>query len=124
MQGNAGQSLPNPSGSFSNGVLPDAAEQLWSGKLVRFVIVVFALNVISAALFIGMVNRQVYDEPYNIFDVHNYATRGFSMETLLSHRNPPGPTGFLWMAAGVRLLRGEELRDARIATLTSWILLA
>jgi hypothetical protein len=28
------------------------------------------------------------------------------------------------MAAGVRLLRGEELRDARIATLTSWNLLA
>jgi hypothetical protein len=124
MRADSGQSLSNPSDSFSNRVLPGAAEQAWSGRLVRFVIVVLALNVVSAALFIGMVNRQVYDEPYNIFDVHNYATRGLSMETLLSHRNPPGPTGFLWMSAGVRLLGGEELRDARIATLTSWILLA
>jgi len=115
MQANSGPSFPT-----SNGV----AEKVWSGKLVRFVIVVFVLNVISAALFISMVNRQVYDEPYNIFDVHNYATRGLSMETLVSHRNPPGPTGFLWMAAGVRLLGGDELRDARVATLMSWILLA
>jgi hypothetical protein len=124
MHANSGQSLQNPSDSFSNGVLLGVAEQVWSAKLTRFVIVVFALNVVSAALFIGMIHRQVYDEPYNIFDVHNYATRGLSMETLLSHRNPPGPTGFLWMAAGVRLLGGEELRDARIATLMSWILLA
>jgi hypothetical protein len=124
MQANSGQSLSNPSDSFSNGVLAGAAEQAWSGRLVRFVILVFALNVVSAALFIGTANRQVYDEPYNIFDVHNYATRGLSMETLLSHRNPPGPTGFLWMAAGVRLLGGEELRDARVATLMSWILLS
>jgi len=124
MQASPGQSLPNPSDSHSSGVLPGAAEQIWSGRLFRFVVVVFALNVVSAALFIGMVNRQVYDEPYNIFDVHNYATRGLSMETLLSHRNPPGPTGFLWMAAGVRLLGGDELRDARVATLMSWILLA
>jgi hypothetical protein len=124
MQGSPGQSLPNPSDSYSSGVLPDAAEQVWSGRLFRFVVIVFALNVVSAALFIGMVNRQVYDEPYNIFDVHNYATRGLSMETLLSHRNPPGPTGFLWMAAGVRLRGGNELRDARIAILMSWIFLA
>jgi hypothetical protein len=90
----------------------------------RFLIFLFVLNVISAALFIGFVNRPVYDEPYNIFDVHNYATRSLSVDTLLSHRNPPGPTSFLWMAAGVRLLGGEELRDARIAILMSWILLA
>jgi hypothetical protein len=30
------------------------------------------------------------------------------METLLSHRNPPGPTGFLWMAAGVRLAPADS----------------
>lgn len=124
MQASSGPSLPNSSDSLSNGLLPSAAKQVSNGKLVRFVILVFALNVISGGLFISKVNRQVYDEPYNIFDVHNYATRGLSMETLLSHRNPPGPTGFLWMAAGVRLLGGEELRDARVATLMSWILLA
>jgi hypothetical protein len=124
MQANSGESLPMHSDAFSNGAAPTAEEQLWSGKAIRFIILVFALNVISAALFIGLVNRPVYDEPYNIFDVHNYATRGLSMDTLLSHRNPPGPTSFLWMATGVRLLGGEELRDARIAVLVSWILLA
>jgi hypothetical protein len=90
----------------------------------RFVVLLFVLNVISAALFIGFVNLPVYDDPYNIFDVHNYATRGVSLDTLLSHRNPPGPTGFLWMAVGVRLLGGNELTDARIAVLVSWLLLA
>jgi hypothetical protein len=55
----------------------------------------FVLNVISATLFIGFVRRPVYDDPFNIYDVHNYAAKGFSMDTLLSHRNPPGPTGFL-----------------------------
>src|ERR1700674_2057362 len=90
----------------------------------RFLILLLVLNVISAALFIGFVNRPVYDDPFNIFDVHNYANNGLSVTTLLAHRNPPGPTGFLWMAAGVRLLGGEELRDARIAILMSWLLLA
>src|SRR5216683_2009453 len=94
-----------------------------SARISRFIIVLFAANVISAVLFIGLVNRPVYDDPYNIFDVHNYATRGLSVGTLLSQRNPPGPTSFLWMAAGVRLLGGDELRDARIANLMSWLLL-
>ncbi len=87
------------------------------------IILALVLDLISAALFIGLVNRPVYDDPYNIFDVHNYATRGLSVDTLLSQRNPPGPTSFLWMAAGVRLLGGGELRDARIANLMSWLLL-
>ena len=94
-----------------------------SARISRFIIVLFAANVISAVLFIGLVNRPAYDDPYNIFDVHNYATRGLSVGTLLSQRNPPGPTSFLWMAAGVRLLAGGELRDARIANLMSWLLL-
>jgi hypothetical protein len=90
----------------------------------QFLILLLVLNVISAALFIGFVNSPVYDDPPNILDVHNYATKGLSLDTLLSQRNPPGPTSFLWMAAGVRLLGGEELRDARIAVLVSWVLLA
>jgi hypothetical protein len=90
----------------------------------RLLILVFVLNLISAALFIALVNQPVYDDPLNMFDVHNYATKGLSVDALLSHRNSPGPTSFLWMAAGVRLLGGEELRDARIAVLMSWILLA
>lgn len=96
---------------------------LWSERYVKLIIFVFVLNVISAALFIGLINRPVYDDPYNIFDVQSYAHKGLSLATLLSHRNPPGPTSFLWMAAGVRLLGGEELRDARIATLLSWVVL-
>src|SRR6266705_6620859 len=87
------------------------------------IILALVLDLISAALFIGLVNRPVYDDPYNIFDVHNYATRGLSVDTLLSQRNPPGPTSFLWMAAGVRLLGGGELRAAPIANLVSWVLL-
>jgi hypothetical protein len=87
-------------------------------------ILLFVLNLISAALFIALVNRPVYDDPLNMFDVHNYATKGLSVDALLSHRNSPGPTSFLWMAAGVRLLGGQQLRDARIAVLISWILLA
>lgn len=90
----------------------------------RLFALLLVLNLISAALFIPLVNRPVYDDPMNIFDVHNYATKGLSADALLSHRNSPGPTSFLWMAAGVRLLGGEELRDARIAVLISWILLA
>jgi hypothetical protein len=89
----------------------------------KLVIVAFALNVISAALFIVLVNRPVYDDQYNLRDVQNYAHNGLSVTTVLSHRSPPGPTSFLWMAAGVHLLHGGELRGARIANLISWVLL-
>lgn len=90
----------------------------------RFLLLLLTLNLISAALFIGFVNRPVYDDQFNIYDVHNYASKGLSMDALQSHRNPPGPTSFLWMAAGVRLLGGQELKDARIAILASWVFLA
>jgi hypothetical protein len=113
-----------PSGASSKTPAAASQEQSWSRTTTRIVILIFVLNIISAALFIGLVHRLVYDEPYNIFDVHNYATHGLSMDTLLSHRNPPGPTGFLWMAAGVRLLHGNELTDARVAVLVSWLLLS
>jgi len=97
--------------------------QAWCQRYLKFIIIVFALNIISAALFIGFVDRPVYDDQYNIFDVQSYAHKGLSAATVLSHRNPPGPTSFLWMAAGVNLLGGNELRDARIAVLLSWVLL-
>jgi len=44
--------------------------------------------------------------------------------SIKSQTNPPSPLSFNWMAAGVRLLGGEELRDARIASLASWVFLA
>jgi hypothetical protein len=96
--------------------------QAWARPYFKLVIIAFALNVISAALFIALVNRPVYDDKYNMRDVQLYAHNGLSVATALSHQNPPGPTSFLWMAGGVRLLRGGELRDARIANLISWVL--
>jgi len=99
------------------------AGRAWTRQYLSLAIIAFALNLISAALFIGFVNRPVFDDKYNVSDVQTYAHRGLSVATVLSHRNPPGPTSFLWMAAGVRLLGGGELRDARIANLISWVLL-
>lgn len=124
MQDSSGESRELASSSLSIGAAPIVEARRGNAKLSGFVILILGLNLLSAALFIGFVNRPVYDDPYNIFDVHNYASHGLSKATLLSHRNPPGPVGFLWMAAGVRLLGGEELRDARIAILMSWFLLA
>src|SRR5260370_41526481 len=95
----------------------------WARPYLKLVIIAFALNVISAALFIGLVNRPVYDDKFNFRDVEIYAHNGLSVASVLSHRNPPGPTSFLWMAAGGRLFGGGELRDARIANLISWVLL-
>jgi hypothetical protein len=92
-------------------------------KNSRVVLLIFALNVISALLFMRLVNRPVYDDPYNIIDVHAYATKGFSIATVLAQTNPPGPGSFVWMAEAVRLLKGEELLDGRIGALMSWVLL-
>jgi hypothetical protein len=95
----------------------------WDGKYLHLVLVTFLLNSISAVMFMGLVDRPVYDDPYNMIDVHTYAAKGLSVATLLSQRNAPGPGSFLWMAAGVHILGTEELRDARIAVLVSWVLL-
>jgi hypothetical protein len=95
----------------------------WTRRYLSLVIIAFALHLLSAALFIGFVNRPVFDDKYNVSDVRTYARQGLSVATVRSHRNPPGPTSFLWMAAGVRLLGHGELRDARIANLISWVLL-
>jgi hypothetical protein len=100
-----------------------AEDQPRRSSLLRIVVLVFVLNLISAALFIARVNRPVYDDGFNIFDVHTYAVHGFSLNALRSQRNAPGPTSFLWMASAVRLFGGNELRDARIGALFSWLLL-
>src|ERR1700692_968093 len=97
--------------------------QALGGNYIRPIILLFSLNVVSALLFMDLVNRPVYDDKFNISDVHAYASKGFSVATLLAHKNPPGPTSFLWMAAAVRFLKGEELIDGRIAVLLSWVLL-
>lgn len=89
----------------------------------RAAMLVLALNVISAILFIALVRRPVYDDVYNITDVRAYAVDGISTATIREQRNAPGPGSFIWMSFAVRLLRGDELRDARIAALLSWIFL-
>jgi hypothetical protein len=90
---------------------------------LRVVALFFVFNLISAAFFIGFIHHPVYDDQYNIFDVHNYAVKGLSLDTLRSQRNAPGPTSFVWMAAAARITGGDELRGARIGALFSWVLL-
>ncbi len=102
----------------------DTRDQTWRHTYLQPLLLVLVFNLISATLFIGFVNRPVYYDGFNIYDVHNYATKGFSLNTVVSQRNAPGPTSFAWMAAAVRLIGGNELRDARVGALFSWILLA
>lgn len=92
-----------------------------TATLRKIIISTCTLNTLSAILFIILVNRPVYDDVFNIIDVHAYSQKGVSVSTVLAQRNPPGPLSFLWMAASVRLLGGEELRAARVAVLLSWI---
>jgi len=123
-----------PSNTASTDRAPLAAAQLSglatpharraNSGLWWLIIAIFAFNVVSAVLFMLLINRPVYDDQYNIIDVHMYATQGVSAATIRANRNPPGPTSFAWMAAAVRLLGGNELRDARIGAFVSWILLA
>lgn len=90
----------------------------------RFAIFVLVLNTFSALLFIAVVRRPVYDDSTNFRDVHRYAIEGATLKSLRAHINPTGPGSFLWMAAGVHWLGGDEIRDARFAILTSWLILA
>jgi hypothetical protein len=92
-------------------------------KYYRLAVLLFALNVISALLFILFVNHMYYDDQYNLSDVHRYVSEGLSADSIKAHINPAGPTGFVWMAAAVRLFPKNELRSARAAILISWLLL-
>jgi hypothetical protein len=124
MKAKPGHSISMPSDLPAANGAPQTEDHLSCKRIRHWAILVFLLNVISAALFIGSVDRPVYDDAFNIFDVQKYATQGLSVDSLLAQRNPPGPTSFLWMAAGVHLLHGDALRDARIAALASWVVLA
>ncbi len=91
--------------------------------LPRIVILMSTCSLLSAILFITLVKRPVYDDVFNIFDVQAYAQKGVSTASVSAQRNAPGPASFVWMAVGVRLSDREELRDARLAVLASWVLL-
>lgn len=93
------------------------------GGHCRLSLLFLILNLISSAAFIYCENRPIFDDSYNMFDVHAYATKGISVATIRAQRNAPGPTSFLWMAAGAHFLGGDELRAARMAVLCSWVLL-
>lgn len=95
----------------------------WSWRYDHLAVFFLVLNTISALLFIGFVNRPIYDDAYNVLDVHRYASEGVSVDTVRRNVNAPGPTSFLWMATAVRLLGGNELRAARVGVLSSWLLL-
>jgi hypothetical protein len=97
--------------------------QAWIGKYFRLAVLLFALNVISALLFIVFINHMYYDDQYNLADVHRYASEGFSADSIKAHINPAGPTGYVWMAIAARLFPENELRSARAAALISWLLL-
>ncbi len=87
------------------------------------VTLLFAVNVLSAILFMVSVRSAKYDENYYMPDVHAYAAHGISRATIRAQRNAPGPTGFIWIASVGRLIGHDELPDARIATLLTWFLL-
>jgi Dolichyl-phosphate-mannose-protein mannosyltransferase len=97
--------------------------QAWIGKYYRLAVLLFALNAISALLFILFINRMAYDDQYNLADVHRYASEGVSANNLRAHINPAGPTGFIWMAVATRMFPADELQSARAAILISWLLL-
>jgi hypothetical protein len=97
---------------------PDITKQYFYAVLF-----VFAINALSAILFMFSVRRPVYDDGVNMNDVHAYAAHGISIVSIQAQRNPPGPTSFIWMATAARLLGHDELLDARMAVLFSWFLL-
>jgi hypothetical protein len=91
--------------------------------LFRVLVFAFTLNLFSSILFISLVHRPVYDDSFNMFDVGAYAAHGISTTTVREQRNAAGPTSFIWMSLAVRAMRHDALFDARIAVLSSWLLL-
>lgn len=87
----------------------------------RLVVAFLFLNVVSSFLFIRFVRQPVFDDLSYINDVHRYATEGISVDTIRRNIAAPGPTGFIWMAAGVHVLAGDELHAARVACIISWL---
>src|SRR5207245_10886242 len=101
-----------------------APGQAWRQSYLPFVVLVLVLNLVSAVLFIALVKHPVYDDVYNIYDVHNYATRGFSQATLSAQRNAPGRTRCVWTGRAARLLSSDDVRRAERCALASMCMLA
>jgi hypothetical protein len=92
-------------------------------RLFRAMAFVFLLNALSAIAFMLVLRHPVYDDGFNMSDVHAYVTKGISAATIQAQTNAPGPLSFIWMAVGVRAFGHDELLDARLGVLCSWLLL-
>lgn len=88
---------------------------------VKLIAMFLTVNILSALLFMLLVNRPVYDDVFNMSDVHSYAQKGVSVSSIRAQKNAPGPSSFIWMAGAVRLVGGNELRAARLGALVSWL---
>jgi hypothetical protein len=60
----------------------------------------FALNAISARLFILFSNRMAYDDQHYLADVHRYDSEEVSANGIRAHINPASPTGFVLDGSG------------------------
>ncbi len=89
----------------------------------QLALILLILNAVSAAFFIAVVRRPVFDDTVNFLDVHRYATQPVTFEAIRHHINPTGPGSLLWMAGAARILGHDALLDARIAVLLAWLLL-
>jgi hypothetical protein len=101
-----------------------SATETWHDNGARYfylAIVFLLLNTVSSLLFIHFVRHPVFDDSNYLPDVHRYAREGVSVDTIRRNIMAPGPTSFIWMAAAVRALGGDELRDARLACVASWL---
>jgi hypothetical protein len=97
--------------------------QAWLGKYYRLAVLLFALNAISALVFILFVNRMAYDDQSYRADLHRYDGEGVSANGIRAHINPASPTGFIWMALAARMFPADELQSTRAAILIGWPLL-
>ncbi len=113
--------LPSVNFAERHAVIANWQGTVWNYR--RIALLALALNTLSALLFISFFDRPVYDDANNFPDVQRYASEAVSIDSIRHHRNPTGPTSFIWMAEGLRLLGGKGLRDARLASLVSWLIL-
>ena len=78
-------------------------------SLKRLACGLLLVNLISALLFIALVNRPVFDDLNNLPDVSRYAHSGVSAATVAAHHNPAGPGSFVWMAGFLRGTGGKRV---------------
>lgn len=101
----------------------DESSTIAAKHLRSALVFIFAINVLTAILFMFTVRRPVYDDNGNMLDARAYAAHGISASTIRAQHDTPGPTSFIWMAFAIRLMGHDDLLDARMSVLLSWLLL-